>query len=159
MSLSLLDEASVPNPNPWIKRIGLTVLVLLVVGGLAYWQFRYYREERLVRRFMNALVAGNYPQAYQVWNPVPTYTFQDFLQDWGEATSYGRIQRYEIVEVKPSRGAILQVPIEGGQQRRTLQVRGGDPTGVVVSVRINGREPPERLWVETNPPRISFPPF
>lgn len=159
MAYSLLNAESVPPPNPWIKRIVVAVVVLAVVGGVLYWQLRYHAEKALVERFFTALVAGSYEEAYQIWNPVPTYRYEDFLEDWGESSAYGRIRTYEIVNVRPARGMLLRVPIEGGEEQRTLQVTGGKTSGVVVSVRVNGLEPPERLWVETDPPRLSFPPF
>jgi hypothetical protein len=158
MSASLLEPEHLPPPNPWPKRIAVSVVVLALAGGLLYWRFRYYEEEKVVTSFMDALVAGDYQQAYQIWNPVPTYTFENFLEDWGETTSFGRIRSYEIVGVRSSSGMLLRVPVEGTDERRTLRV-GGRSSGVVVSVRINGQEPPERLWVETDPPRLSFPPF
>ena len=155
---SLLHPAPLPPPNPWPLRVGIAVVVLAVVAGVLYFQFRYYGEEKLVRQFMDALVAGDYQQAYRVWNPMPAYTYEAFLEDWGETTSFGRIRSYEIVSIRPTSGVILRVPTGGGEQPRNLRVS-GDSSGVVVSVRINGNEPPVRLWVETNPPRLSFPPY
>jgi len=158
MPNSLLEPEPLPPPNPWPLRIGIAVVVLAVVAGVLYFQFRYYGEERLVRQFMDALVAGNYQEAYRVWNPTAAYSYQAFLEDWGETTSTGRVRSYEIVSIHPTSGVILQVPIGGGEPPRNLRVS-GDSSGVVVSVRINGNEPPVRLWVETDPPRLSFPPY
>jgi hypothetical protein len=158
MAVSLLEPEPLPPPNPWPKRVVVAAVVLAVVGAVLYFQFRYYAEEALVKSFMDALVAGDYPRAYQIWNPMPTYTYENFLEDWGETTSFGRIRSYEIVDVRAAGGMLLRVPVEGGEQRRTLHV-GGKSSGVVVSVRLNGQEPPVRLWVETAPPRLSFPPF
>jgi len=158
MPNSLLEPEPLPPPNPWPLRIVIAVVVLAVVAGVLYFQFRYYGEERLVRQFMDALVAGNYQEAYRVWNPTSAYSYQAFLEDWGETTSTGRVRSYEIVSIHATSGVILQVPIGGGEPPRNLRVR-GDSSGVVVSVRINGNEPPVRLWVETDPPRLSFPPY
>lgn len=158
MAVSLLEPEQLPPPNPWPKRVAVGAVVLAVVAGVLYFQFRYYAEEALVESFMDALVAGDYQRAYQIWNPMPTYTYENFLEDWGETTSYGRLRSYEIVGVRAAGGMLLRVPVEGGEERRTLQV-GGKSSGVVVSVRLNGQDPPVRLWVETNPPRLSFPPF
>lgn len=158
MVASLLEPEPLPPPNPWPLRLGAAVVVLAIVAGALYWHYRYYREEKLVSQFMDALKAGDYPTAYRLWNPTEAYSYQAFLEDWGETTSMGRVRSYEIVEVRPTRGVILQVPVEGADRRRNLRVAGRS-SGVVVSVRINGLEPPVRLWVETNPPRLAFPPY
>lgn len=157
MATSILEPDSIPPPNPWPKRIAIAVVVLLVVGGVLYWQLRYYREERLVTSFMEALQAGDYRQAYQIWNPASSYSYQDFLEDWGDTTAFGRVRSYEVVAIGPATGVLIQVPGEEG--KRTLKVNTGQGSGLVALVRINGMEPPVRLWVETHPPRLSFPPY
>lgn len=123
-------------PNPWPLRIALAVGLAVAVGVVLYWQFRYYGEKRAVERFMEALSVGDYRLAYQIWKPTPAYSFQDFLQDWGETTSLGRVQSYEILAAESP----------------------PDSSGVIVTVRINGREPPERIWVEKDDKSLSFPP-
>ena len=155
--MSLLDPQLPPPPNLWPQRIAVAVVLLAAVGGLLYWQLRYYPEKKQVERFMDALVAGDYQSAYRLWKPAPTYRFQDFLEDWGDTTARGRVRTYEIVGVEPAASALVAVPQSGGS-RRTLQV-GEDSTGVIVSVRINGQEPPERIWVERQDKSLSFPPF
>lgn len=155
--MSLLDAQPPPPPNPWPQRLGVAVLLLAAVGALLYWQFRYYPEKKQVERFLDALVAGDYQTAYRLWKPTPSYTYQNFLEDWGETTPRGRIRSYEIVGVEPASAALVAVP-GGGGNRRTLQV-GGDSSGVVVTVRLNGQDPPERIWVEKKDKSLSFPPF
>jgi hypothetical protein len=155
---SLLEPEALPPPNPWPPRILVAVVVLGVVVAALYYQFRFYREEKLVQRFMDTLVAGDYPEAYRVWNPTSAYSYQAFLEDWGETTTFGRVRTYEIVSLQPGRGVVLQVPAGGDQQPRNLRVSGAS-SGVVASIRINGIEKPVRLWVEANPPRLSFPPY
>jgi hypothetical protein len=59
MTHSLLEPEPIPPPNPWPKRIILAAVVLALVAAVLYWQFRYYREERLVRSFMDSLQAGD----------------------------------------------------------------------------------------------------
>ena len=141
-----------PPPNPWPLRIAAGLAVLVVVGALVFWQFRYYPEKRQVERFMDTLVAGDYPGAYQIWGPTPDYTYKDFLQDWGETTPRGRIRSYEIVYVgPPSR----EVSIRGGP---TVKF-GGKSSGVVATVRLNGTTEEVHLWVEKKDKTLSFAPF
>lgn len=159
MTGSLLNPEPPTPPNPWIKRIILAVVVLGAVGGVLAWQFRYYSEKKQVERFMDALVAGDYRQAYQLWNATSAYPYEKFLEDWGETSSFGRVRTYEIVGVSKSRGILLQVPLDGGRDRRTLHVEGGRSSGVKVLVRINGVREPVPIWVEKKDKRLSFPPY
>jgi hypothetical protein len=108
-----------PPPNPWPLRIVIGVVVLLLAGALAFQQLRYYPERKQVERFLDALVAADYPGAYQIWGPTTDYTYQDFLQDWGETTPRGRLRSYEIVSVGPPPREVL---VRGSG---TLRVGGG----------------------------------
>ena len=157
MGTSTLFEPPPPR-NPWPLRIAAGLAVVVLVGAFFYWQFRFHAERRQVERFLDALVAADYQGAYQIWGPTSDYSFRDFLEDWGETTPFGRVRTYEILEVRPNRGVVLQVPSGGGQPPRNIRV-GGNSTGVVARVRINGIEEPVRLWVEVNPSRLSFPPY
>lgn len=153
----LLDAQTPPPPNPWQKRILAATALLAVVGGILYWQFRFYPEKRRVAEFMDALVAGHYEQAYRLWSPSSSYRFPDFLEDWGEISPWGRIHSYQILGIEPQRRTVLHVPREGGG-RRTLELS-PDRSGVVVLVRINQRAEPARIWVEKKDKSLSFPPF
>lgn len=156
--MTLLDPQPPPPPNPWPKRILVALMLVLAVGSVLYWQFRYYGEEKQVEQFMDALVAGDYPRAYQLWKPSPSYRYQDFLEDWGELSTWGRIHSYEIVGVEGSKSYMLRVPVPGGTRARTIELS-GQSSGLVISVRINRRLQPERIWVERKDKSLSFPPF
>ena len=151
MGTSTLFEPPPPR-NPWPLRIAAVLAVVLVVGAFFYWQFRFYAERRQVERFLDALVAGDYPGAYQLWGPTADYTFQDFLLDWGETTPRGRLRSYEITYVgAPAR----EVSIRGG---RTLKLAGGS-TVVAVTVRLNDTTEEVKLWVDRKSLTLSFAPF
>lgn len=141
-----------PPPNPWPLRIVIGMVVLLLAGALAFQQFRYYPERKQVVRFLDALVAADYPGAYQIWGPTTDYTYQDFLQDWGETTPRGRLRSYEIISVGPPPREVL---VRGSG---TLRV-GGGASGVVVVVRLNGTTEEVKLWVESKDKTLSFAPF
>jgi hypothetical protein len=151
MSTSVLFQPPPPR-NPWPLRIAAVLGVVILVGAFLYWQFRFYPEQKQVERFLDALVAGDYPGAYQIWGPTPDYTFQDFLQDWGETTPRGRIRSYEIASVaEPTR----EVTVSGGP---TLRM-GGNSSGVVATVRLNGTTDEVKIWVERKDLTLSFAPF
>ena len=150
-----LDSDNLPPLNPWPRRVVVIALVALLAAGALYWQFRFYEEKQQVRRFMDALVAGDFRAAYRQWKPSPSYRYQDFLEDWGESNSWGRIKSYEIVSIEdPTTNVVLRTPAGG----RGVQM-GEEASGLIVSVRLNGIEPPVRIWVERKDKSLSFPPF
>jgi len=150
----LLEPEAAPPPNPWPKRLALGALLVAAAGGILYWQFRFYEEKQAVVRFMEALKAGDYQTAYKLWNPPHAYTYTDFLQDWGETTSFGRVRRYEILSVETPGRVEIAVP-----NQPTIGVARTAESGVIVTVRINGQLEPVRLWVERKDKSLGFPPF
>jgi hypothetical protein len=151
MGTSTLFEPPPPR-NPWPLRIAAILAVVVLVGAFFYWQFRFRAERRQVERFMDALVAGDYQGAYQIWGPSSDYTFRDFLEDWGETTPRGRIRSYEIVSVgEPTR----EVTVSGGPVLKM----GGNSSGIVVVVRLNGTIEEVKIWVERKDLTLSFAPF
>jgi hypothetical protein len=154
--MTLLDGEAPPPPNPWPLRLGVAALLLAVTAAILYPNFRYYRERRQVEQFMDALVAGDYAKAYELWKPTPSYTYQLFLEDWGETQPFGRIRSYEIVDIRPAPGT---VGLATGQGPGRVVKVGEEGSGVIASVRINGTGGPVRIWVESKDLSMSFPPY
>jgi hypothetical protein len=102
----------------------LIVLLIAIVGGLLGFHFWNIRQERAVTRFLVTLEQGNYQEAYRLWQPAASYTFDNFMHDWGEQGDYGKIREFEILESK-SQGDIA-----------------------IVTVRINKVNPPLDLIVD-----------
>ena len=123
--MTLLD-AKPPRPPSKIRKYApIVVVALLIVGStLGFW-LRNYPEERAVSRFLTRLEAGDYPEAYRLWKPAPSYRYQDFLHDWGERGDYGKIREFNILDSK-SKGS----------------------NSVVVTVQINSVQPPLDLVVD-----------
>jgi hypothetical protein len=61
--------------------------VLLILGGAAY-KFANYREEHLVKNFLEAVSSGRYEEAFVSWESDDHYTMKDFLSDWGAEGYY-----------------------------------------------------------------------
>ena len=85
----MLLDAKPPKPVgkfrryvPWPVQI-LLVLVLAGLGGVLANHFWNYRQEKAVTRFLAALEQGNYQEAYKLWQPPASYTYANFLRDWG----------------------------------------------------------------------------
>ncbi|MGA3324064.1 MAG: hypothetical protein ABSF45_06290 [Terriglobia bacterium] len=132
--MTLLD-ATPPKPPRKIGRYILTALVVIIVGGAGYFVFRNFPEERAISRFLTALEQGNYREAYQLWQPSSTYSYQDFLHDWGERGDYGKIRTFKVL---------------GSQSK-------GAGT-VMVTVTINDRESPLQLLVDRRTKGLAYTP-
>ena len=132
--MTLLD-APPPKPPRRIGRYILIALAVIVVGGAGYVAFRTYPEERAISRFLTTLQQGDYQEAYKLWQPSSTYSYADFLHDWGEQGDYGKIRSFKIL----------------GSQAKGSQI-------VIVTVSIN-EQPPRELVVDRKTKGLAFSPF
>jgi hypothetical protein len=148
--VGLLDRDS-EEPQSKLRRyviLGLTGVLLLAVVFL--YVTRYNTEKRTVRRFLDTVTQGDFERAYRLWQPKPTYTLKDFLDDWGPNGYYGPVKSYQIVTAQRPRGA----------------------SGVVVVVEVSPSAPfpadtereklrqnkEVKLWVERETQSLSFAP-
>ena len=96
-------------------KIGLGVLAgCLVVAALFWVFFRFHSEQTTVAQFMNDIVAGDYQPAYQMWAKDTSYSYSEFLQDWGPKGYYGPVRSYEIIgteEPSDASGVIIIVAV------------------------------------------------
>ncbi len=114
-------------------RVIVGVVVLAIVAGVLYFIFKNYPEERVVKHFATALEQGNYQEAYRIWKPTSSYSFNAFTRDWGPNNAdYGTVQSYEF----------------GGSRSYG--------NGVIITCKLNGKE--ARLWVDRETKAISFAP-
>ena len=94
--MTLLD-ATPPKPPRKIGRYILIALVIIIVGGAGYIVLRNFPEEQAISRFFTTLEKGNYREAYQLWQPSNSYSYADFVHDWGEHGDYGKIRTFKIL--------------------------------------------------------------
>lgn len=132
--MTLLDAQS-PKPPIKVWKYILLGVVLLLVGAIIYALFRNYPEERAVARFLTTLEQGKYKEAYQLWQPAASYSYQDFLHDWGEQGDYGKIRKYQIL----------------GSRAKGSQV--------LVTVSINDVQPPLEIAVDRETKGLAYSPF
>jgi hypothetical protein len=129
MLMTLLD-AQPPKPVTGIRKyvplniLILSVVLLGIIASLVAFRFWDVREEHAVSHFLENVQQGNYQEAYRLWQPAPSYTFDNFIHDWGEKGDYGKIRNFEILSTE-SKGPI-----------------------VIVTVRINNVNPPLALVVD-----------
>jgi hypothetical protein len=148
--LSLLDSTA-EEPHSKLLRYSVTtaVFIVLVAFGM-WWLLRFHTEKQTVKRFLDALLAGQTEEAYRIWKPQPTYSYKDFLDDWGPNGYYGPVKSYRIESAEHPRAG----------------------TGVIVVVEVSPYQPfpgdndaPKqnktkevRIWVEQSDQSLSFPP-
>jgi len=119
--MSLLD-AQPPKPSRPIGRyILLAVLLAIIIGGVAYY-FWDYPEERAVTRFLATVQRGDYKTAYQLWQPSPSYSYDDFLHDWGPSGDYGKIGQFEILRSTTAASQTVSVTVEINNQTPVLKL-------------------------------------
>ncbi len=133
VAVTLLDSQP-PKPRSAIRRNAvLMVLAAAGLGSFLGYRFWNYPEERAVARFLSAVQQGDYREAYGLWQPSPSYAYEDFLRGWGEHGDYGKIREFAILYSK-SKG------------RNT----------VIVTVRINDVDPPLDLLVDRKTKGLAY---
>jgi hypothetical protein len=135
----MLFDAKPPKaPTGVRKYIPLPVLIVLavVVIVVAYFELHNLPEEHAVGRFFAALEAGNYQEAYKLWQPAPSYHFEDFMHDWGPKGDYGKITQFKVIGDE-SKGNDL----------------------VIVTVQINNQTPPLDLVVARGSKGLAYSPY
>ena len=121
-----------------IKTVVISLVSILVIGGILMFVFHNYREEQRVKAFLAALAAKDYKSAYVMFGctdakPCTAYAFDKFMEDWGPASGHNPAQ----ARVTRSRSC---------------------GTGVILTVDY-GQSRQEKLWVERKDMSIGFPPF
>ena len=120
-----------------IKIVALSVAGVLIAGGILYFIFKNYAEERQVKRFFELLNAHDYSTAYGLWgctasNPCRDYPMPKFMEDWGPQSTHAA-GPWNISKTRSC------------------------GSGVIVTIRHDSQE--DKLWVERNNLNIGFSPF
>ena len=143
-----------PLRPPWkYRRLAFAIAAGVVIAAIVIFVLlRFHKERSTVGQMMNDVVAEDFQAAYKVWKPTPSYSFQDFMQDWGPEGYYGPIKSYQI------------------NNHLTEKVRGGGSVAITVKVSPFQPFPAEddavkqtktkevQLWVQFKDESISFPP-
>ena len=130
--MTLLDATPPKQPRK-IGRYVLLAMVIIIVGGTAYILLRNFPEERAVSRYLTTLEQGNYQEAYRLWQPSASYSYQDFIHDWGEQGDYGKIRTFKIL----------------GSRSKGSQT-------VIVTLTINNQQPPLELLVDRQTKGLAY---
>jgi hypothetical protein len=116
-----------------IRRLIITAIVLLVVGGILYFFLKNFRQERQARKFFELLAKQDYKTAYAMWGctdakPCRDYPFQNFLDDWGPNSAHKNARSYHIKRSRSCGSGVILTVDFGGSQEDKLWVERGDLT-------------------------------
>jgi hypothetical protein len=150
--LGLFDSSEEHPPSKILRYIITAAVFLGLLGGTAWWMLRFHAEKVTVHHFMNAVVAGDMQRAYKIWQPAPSYSYDDFVkEDWGPYGYYGPVRSYEIKNAEMPRGgsSAAAVTVE-------LSPYAPFPSADDAIKQSNTKE--VVLWVDLKNQSISFPP-
>jgi hypothetical protein len=144
-------DAKPEQPHSSTLRWAVTGVAAFILLSFALWYFvlRFLPEKREVTKFMNALVAEKFQDAYKVWKPASSYTYDRFLGDWGANGYYGPIKSFQIETAgspRGSSGTVVVVQISPESIFPDQQDPKSKSTRVVA------------IWVEAKDMSFSFPP-
>ena len=122
-----------------LKRVVISVVLLLMTAMVTYAVFRNYPEEHQVNSFLSDLRNKDYTAAYRMWGcteatPCRDYSFARFNEDWGPSSQHANAAAARL---------------------GTSQSCG---SGVILRLDYPGAEP-MNLWVERNNHVIGFAPW
>lgn len=134
----------------------LAAIAAVIVIAMVLWMFRFWPEERVVGQFFTALQHQNFEQAYGVWMHDPewkqhpdrysSYTYNDFIKDWGPGGEWGIIRSFHVD------GAAVPHGYSGSPFATA--------SGVVVVVSVNERIADKaHIWVQKDDKTLGFSPF
>jgi hypothetical protein len=153
MNMMSLLGTTIEQPRSSKKvRYTVTGIALVILAAIAVWFFflRFAAEKRTVTRFLDAVIAGQFEQAYQIWHPEPTYSYNDFLQDWGPTGYYGPVRSFRITKAEqPKDGSGVTIEVEVSPFQPFPDDRDAVKSRQTKDVR---------LWVERRDQSISFAP-
>jgi hypothetical protein len=76
-----------------IKLVVFWTLGVVILGGILFFTFRNWRQERVVNQFIALIKQQDYQDAYKLWGctqetPCKYYPPEKFNEDWGPAGQY-----------------------------------------------------------------------
>jgi hypothetical protein len=115
-----------------IKVTALSLVTVLVLGGIFFFIFHNYQQERTVKQFFALLEAHDYQRAYQMWVRTPDdrsgYPYQAFLRDWGPQGEHADVSNYRIAKSRSCGSGVILTVDFGKSQEEKLWVQRGDLT-------------------------------
>ena len=99
-----LFDTTDEHPSSKLLRYIITVLAFIGIASfyLLVWPgpLRFHQEKITARHFLDAVAAGHLEDAYKLWKPSATYSYKDFLEDWGPDGFYGPVHSYHFEHIE-----------------------------------------------------------
>lgn len=144
-------DSTAEEPHSKVRRYIISGVAFAFLVALGIWYVvRFHTEKKTVQEFLNALVAGQTEQAYRTWKPAPSYSYKDFLDDWGPDGYYGPVKSFHIEDAEHPKGGTGIVVI--------VEVSPYQPFPVDNEAAKQSKTKEVRLWVERKDQSLSFPP-
>ena len=180
--MTILDSALPPPPPTyrryllWIAGFIITIAVFVAAFPDYLWYpFAYYKEIKTADAFIQEVAGGEMQAAYKTWKPSGSYTFQDFMEDWGPSGYYGPVRSYRLGRPEHidlfERGIARRVDFSfsGPQSLRPEHIKNGSAAEIVLEVSPYQPFPANdplratrtkevRLWVQFQDLSMTFPP-
>ena len=108
-------------------RIAGSIAGAALLGTILWYYLRTYNEEQIAKQFFANLQARNYKAAYAQFgctdaSPCRDYSFDRFLEDWGEKSPYANTSTVDFSLVEPC----------GNTVWFTIKQPGTRPVGIAV---------------------------
>jgi hypothetical protein len=144
-------DSTEEHPPAKLRRYIITGLAFAALVAFGCWYLlRYHAEKSTIHHFFTAVDAGQMDQAYRIWQPSATYSFKDFLEDWGPESYYGPVKSFKIIATHR--------PLGGSGVMIKVAVSPYQPFPDDSDVAKQSKTKEVTLWVEFRDQRISFPP-
>jgi len=150
-----LFDSGEEHPTNRIRRYIITGIVFVVlVVSFCWYLLRFHAEKNTVRRFLNAVVAEKMNDAYHIWKPSDTYSYRDFVEDWGKESYYGPVKSYRIEDAQEiRRGSITASGVVV-----TVELSPYDPFPAESDAAKQSKTKEVHLWIEFKDQSIGFAP-
>jgi hypothetical protein len=125
--------------------------IVVIAAIVLYFTFRFYPEQRAAQHFFDALVAGDFNNAYKLWKPSASYQMKDFMADWGPYGYYGPVKSYKVVRMHSPEGPSNSVTAE-------IAVSPFAPMPDQQDAEKSRRTRIVTVWVNSGDKSLSFPP-
>ena len=147
--MGILDGDAGPLPSKLPRNLLLGAVIIFAITLPLYLLLRFHTEKATARTFLSQVAAGDYQSAYRTWKPASSYSFEDFLRDWGPSGEYGPVKSYDLLSARsPSKASGVIV---------TVAVSAVSPfPGASDPASLKTKE--VRLWVEHRDQSISYAP-
>jgi hypothetical protein len=115
-----------------IKYLVLSVVALAILGGVLFFVFHNYQQERQVKRFFTLLQAHDYQSAYNLWVRTDSdrrgYPFDAFMKDWGPQGGHPDVSNFRIAKSRSCGSGVILTVDFGNNQEEKLWVQRDDLT-------------------------------